>query len=277
MIEIGRVGGRATLQDLGRPGFADLGVGRSGAADRGALRLANRLVGNDPGCAAIEVTLGGLTFTAITALTLALTGAPGPAAVGWGAAVTIAAGTMVEIGPPTTGLHRYLAVRGGLDVAPVLGSRSTDALSGLGPPPLRPGDRIAIGRGASGPVSGEPAAPGPRPSTLRIVRGPRDAWFDPTALVALTTQAWTVRPDSNRIGVRLEGIPLIRVHSGELATEPTLPGALQLPADGRPILLGPDAPVTGGYPVIAVVVDADLDAAGQLRPGDEVWFSLAER
>jgi biotin-dependent carboxylase-like uncharacterized protein len=274
MIEIGSVGGRATVQDLGRPGYADLGVGRSGAADRAALQLANRLVGNPPGLAAIEVTLGRLTFTAQTAVTVALTGAPGLASLGWGAAVTIAAGSTVEVGPPVTGRHRYLAVRGGIDVAPVLGSRSADALSGLGPPPLRPGDRIAIGRGEVYPVSGEIAAPMPRPSTLRVVLGPRADWFDPAALGRLTSQAWTVRADSNRIGVRLDGGALTRSRLGELATEPTLPGALQVPPDGRPILLGPDAPVTGGYPVIAVVLDADLDAAGQLSPGDEVGFRV---
>jgi biotin-dependent carboxylase-like uncharacterized protein len=275
MIEISQVGGRATVQDLGRPGYADLGVGRSGAADRAALALANRLVGNPPGSAAIEVTLGGLTFTAQTAVTVALTGAPGPAALGWGAAETIAAGTTVAVGAPVTGLHRYLAVRGGIDVAPVLGSRSTDALSGLGPPPLRPGDQIAIGREERDPVSGEIAAPMPRPASLRIVLGPRTDWFDSAALATLTSRVWTVRPDSNRIGLRLDGATLTRVRPGELATEPTLPGALQVPPDGRPILLGPDAPVTGGYPVIAVVVDADLDAAGQLRPGDQVRFGPA--
>lgn len=274
MIEIVSLAGRATIQDLGRPGYAYLGVGRSGAADRAALALANRLVGNAPSAAAIELTLSEASFIARSAVTVALTGAPGPASLGWGAAVTIAAGSTIEIGRPSAGLHRYLAVRGGIEAASVLGSRSTDALSGLGPPRLRPGDHIAIGRGESGPVSGEIAVPRPRPSTLRVIAGPRADWFDPAALTTLTTQAWTVRPDSNRIGVRLDGAALNRVRPDELATEPTLPGALQVPPDGRPILLGPDAPVTGGYPVIAVVLDADLDAAGQLRPGDEIRFAL---
>jgi allophanate hydrolase subunit 2 len=107
---------------------------------------------------------------------------------------------------------------------------------------------------------------------LRIVPGPRDDWFTADALDVLTSVAWTVRPESNRIGLRLDGPRLERSREDELPSEPTLPGALQVPHDGRPILFGPDAPVTGGYPVLAVVREADLDHAAQLRPGDEVRF-----
>ncbi len=273
MIEILRTGSLATIQDLGRPGLAHLGVGRCGAADRGALALANRLVGNPDDAAGIEVTFGGFALLALDAVTVALTGAACVGPLGWGASTTIRAGQVVELGPPAAQLRSYLAVRGGIDVPAVLGSRSTDLLGGLGPDPLRPGVRLAIGR-PSGTVSGEVAVPRPRPSSLLVVPGPRIDWFTDDALSQLTSQDWTVRADSNRIGVRLDGTPLTRTRNGELPTEATLPGALQIPPNGRPILLGPDAPVTGGYPVLAVLADSEIDAAGQLRPGDPVHFRL---
>jgi biotin-dependent carboxylase-like uncharacterized protein len=272
MIEIVEAGPLATIQDLGRIGWASLGVPRSGAFDRTAARLANRLVGNPPDSAVIEVTYGGLAVRMLEAVTLALTGAVCPGA-DFGVAVTVAAGRTVRLGVPGAGgLRSYLGVRGGLAVDPVLGSRSTDLLSGLGPQPLRYGDRLPVGRAPMHAPSGATAALTHLPHPLRISLAPRADWFAPDAAALLTTTAWTVRPDSDRIGVRLDGPPLSRIRTGELPSEPTLPGALQVPADGRPILLGPDAPVTGGYPVIAVLADADLDLAGQLRPGDLVRF-----
>jgi biotin-dependent carboxylase-like uncharacterized protein len=274
MIEIVDPGALATVQDLGRPGLAHLGVPRSGAFDRAALRLANRLVGNAEGAAAVEATFG-LAFRVDTATTIALTGASCPGAPDWNAAVTLAAGTTVRLAAPARGLRSYLAVRGGLDVTPVLGSRSTDLLSGLGPAPLRRGDVLPVGAEPATPVDGASGAASQLLSTLSITFGPRDDWFAEDARRVLTTAVWTVRPESNRIGVRLDGPHLRRAVTGELPSEPTLPGALQVPADGRPILFGPDAPVTGGYPVIAVV-DADgVDAAAQLRPGDVLRFRSA--
>jgi biotin-dependent carboxylase-like uncharacterized protein len=266
VIQIEAPGPLTTVQDLGRPGLAALAVPRSGAFDRGALRRANRLVGNAEGHAALEVTLGGLTVRFLDAATVALTGAACPG-LDPGVAVTLAAGTVLRLGVPRHGLRSYLAVRGGLDVPPVLGSRSTDTLSGIGPAPLRAGDRVAVGA-ASGTVSGA-VLPSPSPPTALHARlGPRDDWFaDRDALFATT---WTVRADSDRVGLRLDGPPLQRRIARELPSEATLPGALQVPPDGRPILFGPDAPVTGGYPVIAVVDRAGLDHAAQLRPGDTV-------
>jgi biotin-dependent carboxylase-like uncharacterized protein len=272
VIEVVRAGGLATVQDLGRPGYAYLGVGRSGAADRGALRLANRLVGNADGTSAIEVTLGGFAFVAHRAVTVALTGAPCPGPLGWGAAISVPAGGTVSLGTPPHGLRSYLAMRGGIEIEPVLGSCSTDTLGGLGLAALVPGDVLAIGHASPGEVSGELAAPPPLPGRVRVVAGPRVDWFVDNAIAELIDSAWTVGAQSNRIGLRLQGPALVRRRDGELPTEPTLPGALQVPPDGRPILLGPDAPVTGGYPVIAVVADADLDACGQLRPGDQLRF-----
>jgi len=270
MIEILEPGPLTTVQDLGRPGLAALGVPRSGAFDRAALALANRLVGNDERAAGLEITFGGLALRARGPVTVALTGAP---CVGleFGAAVSLPTGAGLRLGRPATGLRSYLAVRGGLDVPPVLGSRSTDTLSGLGPVALRAGDRLPVGA-ARGEVSGASAAPaGGRRFAVRF--GPRDDWFVPAARELLVSAEWTVRAESDRIGLRLDGPPLERAVAGELPSEPTLPGAIQVPPDGRPIVFGPDAPVTGGYPVIAVLLD--LGAAAQLRPGDRLRFSPA--
>ena len=271
MIEILDSGPAATVQDGGRAGHAAVGVPRSGAFDRAALHAANRLVGNPPDAAAIEVTFGGLTGRCLTAMTVALTGAPCPGFAA-GIAVSVAAGTVIRLGAPAVGLRSYLAVRGGIAVEPVLGSGSTDTLSGLGPDVLRRGDRLPIGTAADSEVS-DAVVPAPVTRPLRVVLGPRDDWFTPAARAALTDAVWHVRPDSNRVGIRLDGPPLDRAEPRELPSEPTLPGALQVPPDGRPILFGPDAPVTGGYPVIAVVADADLDLAAQLRPGESVRFA----
>lgn len=272
MIEIVEPGPFASIQDAGRVGFARLGVARSGAFDRAALHLGNRLVGNRPDLAAIEVTLGGLAVRVHDAVTVALAGAVCPG-LDWGTATTLAAGATVRLGAPAQGLRSYLAVRGGLAVEAELGSRSTDTMSGLGPRPLRRGDQLAVGTDLADDISDATAIPRPTSARLRVIAGPRDDWFTAAALAQLTSQTWTVRADSNRIGIRLDGPPLERARAGELASEPTLPGALQVPPDGRPILLGPDAPVTGGYPVIAVVRDDDLDAVAQLRPGDPIRFS----
>lgn len=273
MIEIGRTGPLLTVQDAGRTGWAALGVPRSGAFDRAAARLANRLVGNPDDAALLEVTLGGLTLRALDAATIALTGAICPGA-DFGAAVSLPAGAVLTLGVPTTGLRSYLAVRGGIAVAAELGSRSTDVLSGLGPDPLRPGDRLPIGPAPAAPPSGATAIVRSSDRPLRARLAPRADWFDPAAVRALAESTWTVRPDSDRIGLRLDGPALPRSRAGELPSEPTLPGALQVPPDGRPIVLGPDAPVTGGYPVLAVLDDADLDRAAQRRPGDAVRFAV---
>ncbi len=272
MIEVLDPGPFATVQDLGRPGYAALGVPLSGAFDRGALRTANRLVGNDEGAAAIEALFGGLRLRALDAVTVAVTGAPcavraDPVAGGWGVALSLPAGAVLELGTPRFGSRCYVAVGGGLDVDRELGSASTDTMGGIGPPPLRRGDRPAIGTPRGLPSAATAIATPARPLVVRL--GPRDDWFsDPSAL--LETE-WTVRDESDRVGVRLDGPPLARARRDELPSEPTRPGAVQVPGDGRPIVFGPDAPTTGGYPVIAVVTD--LDAAAQLRPGDRVRFT----
>ncbi|MDQ2748782.1 MAG: biotin-dependent carboxyltransferase family protein [Pseudonocardiales bacterium] len=272
MIEIVDPGPYASVQDIGRAGLARLGVARSGAFDRAALRLANRLVGNRSAAAAIEVTLGGLVLRVHDAVTVALAGAVCPG-LDWGSPVSLAARATVHLHAPARGLRSYLAVRGGLAVQSELGSRSTDTMSGLGPPRLRRGDRLAIGAEIAAGVDGATASPRAALRQLRVIAGPRDDWFAADALARLCASTWTVRPESNRVGIRLDGPRLERIRTDELPSEPTLPGALQVPPDGRPILFGPDAPVTGGYPVIAVVHDGDLDAAAQWRPGYPIRFS----
>ncbi len=270
MIELISTGPLATVQDLGRPGYQHLGVGRSGAADQRAHRLANRLVGNRDTAATVEFTLGGLVARLLAPATIALTGAECAGAPAWNAALTLPAGSRLVLGPAAGGLRSYLAVRGGIAAEPVLGSRATDVLSGLGPPVLAPGSKLAIGTEVAGEPSGELAPqPPPAGAGIRVLPGPRADWFDPDRLFE---EIWTVQPDSNRIGVRLASSPLRRSRPGELPPEPMLPGAIQVPPSGLPIVLFRDAPVTGGYPVIGVVPVAELDRVGQLRPGDPLRF-----
>ncbi|GGI04205.1 biotin-dependent carboxyltransferase family protein [Egicoccus halophilus] len=279
-LEVLASGPLATVQDLGRPGHGGWGVPGGGAADRAALRLANRLVGNPEGAAGLEVTLGGLQVRAAGSLVVAVTGARAPATVDGApvdhrAAVRLPAGATLALGTPPTGLRSYLGVRGGLDVPAVLGSRATDVLSGLGPAVLAAGDRLPVGA-ADGAVPPVDVAPRRDPHggevTLRLRLGPRADWFPADARSALTATAWTVTPDSNRVGLRLDGPPLERAHDDELPTEGLMAGAVQVPPSGRPTLFLADHPVTGGYPVIGVVLDGDLDVAGQLRPGQRVRF-----
>jgi biotin-dependent carboxylase-like uncharacterized protein len=263
----------STVQDGGRPGQGALGVGRSGACDRIAMRLANRLVGNAPDAAVLEVTLGGLALRAGADLVVVTTGAR--CSVAHNGPVSLRAGAELRLGLPPTGLRTYVAVRGGIAVEPVLGSRSTDLLSGLGPPVLSPGDVLPVG-GAGGPMPGVDLAPVPDPSggevTVRVLPGPRAEWFAEESLRALTGTAWEVTGESNRIGLRLAGVALERTRTGELASEGMVRGALQVPPSGQPVLFLADAPVTGGYPVIGYVEDADVDRCGQLRPGQILHF-----
>ncbi len=265
-----------TIQDLGRPGFAHVGVPRSGAADRPALILANRLLGNDDGAPALETTLLGPTFEVDAETVIALTGAPVDA-LPLATPVTLRAGERVRIGAARQGLRTYIAFGGGLEVPRVLGSAATDLLTGLGPVPLVKGTRLhtAPARHEQPPSVAVGATSEPGSTELRVLLGPREDWFTDTAIQCLTHDPFAVTPHSNRIGLRLGGVPLQRARSGELLSEGLVPGALQVPADGHPILLLADHPTTGGYPVIAVVHSDDLPLAAQLRPGQQLRFVLA--
>lgn len=279
MIEVVRPGPLATVQDLGRPGYAHLGVPPSGAADPVSLRLANRLVGNPVGAAGLELTLGGAQLEFSAPAWVALTGAPLAASV-QGHPVGMNAPTRVrgllDLGNPVAGVRTYLAVRGGLDVDRVLGSASSDLLSGLGPPTLARGATLAVGpTGASAvpSVDAAPERPLPREPVLRLRPGPRDDWLAGDGVAALCRFTYTVTQHSNRVGVRLGGPALTR-REGELPSEGIVTGAVQVPPRGQPILFLTDHPTTGGYPVVAVLATTDLPVAAQLRPGALVRFRL---
>lgn len=275
------VGGPCLVQDAGRPGHAAIGVGASGAADRASYALANRLLGNAAGAAVLEVTLGGLEVEATGVVWACVTGAPVPLAVDGrpeptGAVLALQPGQRLRLGLPPDGLRSYLAVRGGVDVPALLGSRSRDTLADLGPAPARAGDVLAVGHDVAGEMLVDAVPPmtyDDRP-VLRVVRGPRADWVaDADRLVE---QVWRVGAASDRVGLRLEGRPFTAVpEKGELPSEGALRGAIQVPPGGGPVVFGPDHPVTGGYPVVGVVVDADTDRLAQLRPGEELRFRWA--
>lgn len=281
ILEVIAPGPLATVQDLGRPGYAHWGVPRSGAADRGAARLANRLVANPEEAACVEVTAGGLRVRAVGAdLAISLTGAPTPATVGrgpvaFGVRLRLPVGEELHLGAPTRGLRTYLGVAGGVAVAAVLGSRSTDLLGRIGPAPLAAGDQLPVGEARAGyPDVDRAPAPEPPAGTveLRVRPGPRASWFTARGYDRFLATVWTAGPDSSRIGVRLVGPGLERAHERELASEGVVRGAVQVPPSGAPTLFLADHPVTGGYPVIATVVAADVDLAAQVRPGQPLRF-----
>lgn len=279
-LEVLRTGPLALVEDLGRPGLAHIGVTDSGAADRTAHRLANRLVANPADLATVEITMGGFAARVHGGdLEVAVTGADAhPAADGIPFGVNgvhrVRAGQVITLGTPRTGLRSYLAVRGGIDVRPVLGSRSRDTLAGLGPPPLEPGDLVPIGPAGAGFPQLEQAPAPPIPAgtvTVRVIPGPRQDWLaDPEPLV---DTEWLTSQHTDRIGVRLTGPPLrLRWPQRQLPSEGAVRGAIQVPPAGQPVILGADHPVTGGYPVVGVLPDADTDAIAQLRPGQPVRF-----
>ncbi|MEV4157469.1 biotin-dependent carboxyltransferase family protein [Nocardia salmonicida] len=283
LIFIERVGPLATVQDLGRQGWFDSGVGQAGAADRGSLRLANRLVGNPEGFAAIEVLLGGLALRADGHLTVAVTGAPAPAfvdgtPVGHASVLELDEGQVLRLGSASTGLRSYVAVRGGIDVAKVLGSRSRDTLSGIGPEPLAIGTQLPVGPPPRTfpTVEFAPVALRPELLTIRACPGPRADWFtDPDLLFR---GSWIVSSDTDRVGARLDrlaGPPLVRSVTRELPSEGVALGSVQVPPSGQPVVFLADHPITGGYPVIAVVLDADVDRVAQARPGEKLVFVAA--
>lgn len=275
-------------QDAGRAGLAHLGVPAAGPADPLAHALANRLAGNPPGTAALEVTARGpvLRCEAPAPVHVAAVGGDPQVtvdgrAVRAGHVVPVAPGQRVAVGTPVAGLRTYLAVAGGLSLPPVLGSASTDVLSGLGPGPLATGDALTVA-GPPGPMGDHVANEAWRVlsrgraarRTVRVLPGPHPEWFDPGALEALAGTAWVVEGTSDRVGVRLRpvGGGGLGRRPGELDSQGMVVGAVQVPPDGRPVVLGPDHATLGGYPVVAVVVSADRWLLGQCRPGDEIAF-----
>lgn len=267
-----------TVQDRGRVGLAHLGVPRAGALDAPAAALATRLVGNPPDAALLETTMTGAAIRVDRALTVAVTGARCEVRVDgrpvpFAEPVSLRAGAVLVVGPAREGVRSYVAVAGGLDVPPVLGSRSTDTLAGLGPARLRAGDVLALGPapGPPAPLDVAPLRTGAGP--LRLLLGPRASWLGPAGLAALATASYAVSPNSDRVGLRLTGPPLDLLETRELPSEGVVLGAVQVPPSGRPVVFLHDHPVTGGYPVVAVVHPDDVPRCAQLRPGDQVRFS----
>ncbi len=286
-----------TVQDEGRSGWAHLGVARSGFLDRSSARWANRLVGNPEGAAALETTLGGAAFRALVEVRVAVTGARAEVLVDGRTApqdeaFTVPAGAEVRIGAARSGVRTYVAFAGGVEVPPVLGSRSTDLLGGLGPLPLTPGQQLRLG-----PVSlpftasrrtGDRrvvpthgllprdvfgAVPVPLVWELRVWPGPGAHWTDD--VTALDGVEFVAGSGSNRVGLRLERASRALVRrEGEMLSEPMVTGSVQLPPSLEPVIFLADHPTTGGYPVVAVVVDEDLDLCARVRPGDRVRLRL---
>ena len=289
-VEVVRASLQLLVQDAGRSGYAALGVSASGVADRRAMRDANRAVGNTARAAVLE-SVGGVVLRFRGAGVAAVTGASGALTleeagggvrpVTHGEPFATVDGDELTLGHPERGLRYVIAVRGGVDAAPALGSRAADTLAGPGPLALTAGTVLPIGdagRHAVDPsvVARELPAPGDLVD-LEITLGPRDDWFTTAAVETLTGQEWTVTPRSDRVGIRLQGqVPLERALGGELPSEGAVTGAIQVPPDGQPVLFLPDHPLTGGYPIIGALTDRSLDLAGQLAPGVRLRFTVKE-
>ena len=280
----------ALFQDTGRFGQTGQGVSASGALDIGALKAANRVVGNPVDFACLEITLGGFSFEINGRAVLGITGAPCPIQVrdasgrvqtaGTYRPISLEPGDVVTLGHAPKGMRSYLAVRGGFAVTPVLGSASTDTLAIVGPDPVTAGTVLTIQSGTLGltPVSLTEAPAFDHPASgetvvLDVVMGPRSDWFTQAGIDTLSGQLWTMTPQSNRVGIRLSGdVPLERKDKAELPSEGTATGAIQVPHSGQPVLFLADHPLTGGYPVIGNVAEYHLDLAGQIPVNAKIRF-----
>ncbi len=279
-VEVLEPGGLTTVQDAGRRGVAALGVPAAGSLDDDGRRLANRLVGNDDDAAVLEVTVSGPTLRFAADSWVAVLGAEvlrlDELAVPVASVVPVAAGQRLQVAALGASARAVVAVAGGIDIPPLLGSRSSDLLCGLGPGPVRRGDRLGIGRPGRPRGRLRPAAPreAGRPVVLRAVPGPDR--FSPDDLRRLCDQSFAVSSHSDRIGTRL--VPDSRPLSGTgpVPSKGMVRGALQVPGDGCPIVLQADHATVGGYPVVACVIDADLSLLARCRPGDRVRVELVD-
>jgi len=289
VIEVQAPGLLTTVQDLGREGYGPMGVSPSGVADPVSLRIGNRLVGNAPGAAALEMTLlgGRFVFSENTVIVLAgsdfgstVEGAPVPM---WSPR-KMKAGAVLRIGPTREGARCYLCMRGGIVVKDFLGSASTHVLSGLGGHEgraLKAGDVLQIGSADGTPFRERKLNPkipeilAPR-KVLRVTQGPQYDWFPAAERKKFFEGTFRVTEEANRMGIRLEGAAITSEFAGEMISEGVSLGAVQITAGGAPIILFVEQQTTGGYPKIANVISADLHRVGQLRPRDEVRFELVE-
>ncbi len=283
-----RPGMLTTVQDLGRRGYQGLGVPVSGPMDVFSHRLANRILGNEPMAAALEITMLGPEFAADADVTCAVTGAEIEVAVD-GTAVPhnapfrVPAGGRIRFGARRRGARATLAVAGGFDVPATLGSRATHLASQMGPfggRALKAGDVLPVGaRGAWG-TQGARGVPLELPvggARLRVVPAVHRERFTDDAWSVLTTARFTVTPQSNRMGYRLDGPPLTHAGAADILSEGMPTGVIQVPSSGQPILLLAERATTGGYATIGNVITADLPVAGQLAPGDWIEFESCSR
>jgi antagonist of KipI len=291
-VTVLRAGFLTTVQDLGRTGLRQFGVSLGGALDAFALRVANLLVGNNESAAGLEITFGGLQLRFADERVVAWCGGEfdvrsGSAPLPHGHAARLQAGKELRFGRPQSGCRSWLAISGGIDVPIVLGSRSTDlraSYGGVEGRVLRDGDILLLGArpGLStlattgiGSWTGphDWVSPAKRDPMLRFVRGADWARFNASTLQRFTSESFAVSPDSDRMGVRLDGPELQRENNVDLISEAVAPGTIQVPPSGQPILLLGDCQTIGGYPKIAHVITVDLGIAAQLRAGDVVRFS----
>ena len=275
-----------TVQDLGRFRYQAMGVPVAGALDPVALRLANSVVGNPQPAAALEILYTG-PILEVAAESVRIAAAHAPVEIlgdsrdvipSW-QSVRLERGDRLRVGAPAGSACGYLAVEGGIDLPPVLGSRSThcrSAIGGLDGRALVPGDRLPLLQYAAEPRGesrlGAPPDMTP-PERLRVVLGPQEACFTEEALAALVTGAFRVSKQADRMGLRLDGPRLNHRGGYNIVSDGVVTGAIQVPGSGQPILLLADHQTTGGYPKIATVISADLPAAGRLKPGDPVRFA----
>lgn len=278
-LEIIQCGPGASVQDAGRYGYRRFGVSTAGAMDRRALALANALVGNPPGGAAVELPLAGAVFRVFGDPVLVAACGPGTTLTLSGrvvpehTSVLAVDGDNITVGPPREGVYTYVAVAGGIRTAPVLGSRSCHRRSGIGGDVLSPGDRLACAGGcADMPLCIAAGIRYDESDAIRIVPGPQDDFFGQEVWARLLAANYRISARSDRMGLRLEG-PAVRSEQGhDIVSEGVALGSIQVPGDGKPIVLGRDCQTTGGYPKIATVISTDLDRLVQIPAGRDVRF-----
>jgi biotin-dependent carboxylase-like uncharacterized protein len=279
-LQILRAGPLATVQDLGRSAWRDRGISRCGALDELALGWGNLLVGNAPDTAGLEFTLGPASLRFDADCSIAVTGTDADASLDgqplrpwWRRRVR--AGQTLKLAAPRERMRSYVAISGGIALPRELGSCSTDLKAGFGGldgRALRDGDRLPLDPPATLPARAVGLRPPDWDATLRVLPGPEHEEFAPASRETFWRNGWQVTPQSNRMGYRLAGPVLVREHGAELASHGVLPGVIQVPPSGQPIVLLADAQTTGGYPKIGVVIRADLWKLAQLRLGAMLRF-----
>ncbi len=288
-VHVVKPGLLTTVQDRGRWGFQALGVSVAGPMDPVSHRIANAMAGNAGDAAVLEVTLVGPELVFDDERMVAVAGAEFEIAidrqpVGGTGSFVVPAGATLRFGHRLRGTRAYIAIAGGIDTPPVLGSRAThlpSAMGGFGGRALAAGDRLSCGAARTRPDAGAHARPAAVPNsvpdglaTLRVLPGPQSDRFAAGALDALQSAPYRIASSSNRMGFRLSGPPLAHTRGADVISDATPLGVVQVPASGQPILLMADRQTSGGYPKIATVITADIGLAGQLGPGDTISFAV---